>query len=53
MSDIGERVKKSVGEHLGHEAAQERETANFIDHVRAESVSTVERVMAFEEEFNV
>jgi acyl carrier protein len=53
MSDIAERVKKIVVEHLGVEAAQVKEDAKFIDDLGADSLDTVELVMAFEEEFNV
>ena len=54
MSDIAERVKKIVVEHLGVEADKVTDNANFIDDLGADSPSTtVELVMAFEEEFNV
>jgi len=51
MSDVAERVKKIVVEHLGVEAAQVKEEAKFIDDLGADSLDTVELVMAFEEEF--
>ena len=53
MSDIAERVKKIVVEHLGVEAAQVKEDAKFIDDLGADSLDIVELVMAFEEEFGV
>ncbi len=53
MSDIAARVKKIVIEHLGVEADKVVDTANFIDDLGADSLDTVELVMAFEEEFNV
>ncbi len=54
MSDnIAERVKKIVSEHLGVEADKVTENANFIDDLNADSLDTVELVMAFEEEFGV
>ena len=53
MSDISERVKKIVVEHLGVEPEKVVESANFIDDLGADSLDTVELVMAFEEEFNV
>ncbi|TDR89233.1 acyl carrier protein [Enterovirga rhinocerotis] len=53
MSDTAERVKKIVVEHLGVEADKVTESANFIDDLGADSLDTVELVMAFEEEFNV
>jgi acyl carrier protein len=53
MSDIAERVKKIVVEHLGVEEAKVTEAASFIDDLGADSLDTVELVMAFEEEFSV
>jgi acyl carrier protein len=53
MSDIAARVKKIVIEHLGVEADKVVDTANFIDDLGADSLDTVELVMAFEEEFGV
>ena len=53
MSDISERVKKIVIEHLGAEEAKVTEAASFIDDLGADSLDTVELVMAFEEEFGV
>ena len=53
MSDIADRVKKIVIEHLGVEAAQANEGAKFIDDLGADSLDTVELVMAFEEEFGI
>jgi acyl carrier protein len=51
MSDIAERVKKIVVDHLGVEAEKVTENASFIDDLGADSLDTVELVMAFEEEF--
>jgi acyl carrier protein len=53
MSDIADRVKKIVVEHLGVEPEKVQDNANFIDDLGADSLDTVELVMAFEEEFNV
>ena len=53
MSDIGERVKKIVVEHLGVEPDKVVEGASFIDDLGADSLDIVELVMAFEEEFSV
>ena len=53
MSDIAERVKKIVVEHLGVEADRVTADASFIDDLGADSLDTVELVMAFEEEFSV
>ncbi len=51
MSDIGDRVKKIVVEHLGVDVAKVTDEASFIDDLGADSLDTVELVMAFEEEF--
>ena len=51
MSDVADRVKKVVLEHLGVEESKVVETASFIDDLGADSLDTVELVMAFEEEF--
>jgi acyl carrier protein len=53
MSDIAERVKKIVVEHLNVDADKVVDSANFMDDLGADSLDTVELVMAFEEEFNV
>ena len=53
MSDTAERVKKIVVEHLGVEPEKVTEEASFIDDLGADSLDTVELVMAFEEEFGV
>ena len=53
MTDISERVKKIVVEHLGVEEAQVKPEASFIDDLGADSLDTVELVMAFEEEFGI
>ncbi len=53
MSDVAERVKKIVVEHLSVEADKVTEGASFIDDLGADSLDTVELVMAFEEEFSV
>jgi len=53
MSDIADRVKKIVVEHLGVDEDKVVESASFIDDLGADSLDTVELVMAFEEEFSV
>ena len=53
MSDIAERVKKIVIDHLGVDAEKVSEGASFIDDLGADSLDTVELVMAFEEEFGI
>ena len=51
MSNVAERVKNIVVEHLGVEEDKVSDTASFIDDLGADSLDTVELVMAFEEEF--
>ena len=51
MSDVADRVKKIVVEHLGVDESKVTENASFIDDLGADSLDTVELVMAFEEEF--
>ncbi|MCL2672979.1 MAG: acyl carrier protein [Alphaproteobacteria bacterium] len=50
---VTERVKKIVVDHLGVDADKVNENAAFIDDLGADSLDTVELVMAFEEEFGV
>ena len=49
--DISNKVKKMVVDHLGVDELKVTEEANFIDDLGADSLDTVELVMAFEEEF--
>jgi len=53
MSDVADRVKKIVVEHLGVDGEKVVSNASFIDDLGADSLDTVELVMAFEEEFGV
>ena len=53
MSDISDRVKKIVVEHLGVDEDKVVDNASFIDDLGADSLDTVELVMAFEEEFGI
>ena len=54
MSDIAEKVKKIIAEHLGIDDMDKiTEDAKFIDDLGADSLDTVELVMAFEEAFDV
>ena len=53
MSDIQDRVKKIVVDQLGVEADKVTPTASFIDDLGADSLDTVELVMAFEEAFDI
>ena len=49
--DISQKVKKMVAEHLGVEEEKVSDESNFIDDLGADSLDTVELVMAFEEEY--
>ena len=51
MSDVSGKVKKIVADHLGVEDDKVTNEASFIDDLGADSLDTVELVMAFEEEF--
>ena len=52
MSEVAEKVKKIIAEHLGIDDMERiTEDAKFIDDLGADSLDTVELVMAFEEEF--
>ena len=53
MSDIAGRVTKIVVEHLGVEESKVVDSASFIDDLGADSLDTVELVMAFEEKFGI
>jgi acyl carrier protein len=53
MSDVAEKITKIVVEHLGVDEAKVTPEASFIDDLGADSLDTVELVMAFEEEFDV
>ncbi|MEM7543887.1 MAG: acyl carrier protein [Pseudomonadota bacterium] len=51
MSDVDERVKKIVVEQLGVKEDEVTNAASFVDDLGADSLDTVELVMALEEEF--
>ena len=50
-NNVAGKVKKIVADHLGIDDAKVTEEASFIDDLGADSLDTVELVMAFEEEF--
>ena len=50
-NDVAGKVKRIVADHLGVDEAKVTEEASFIDDLGADSLDTVELVMAFEEEF--
>ena len=49
--DIAKKLKKMVVDHLGVDESKVTDDANFIDDLGADSLDSVELVMAFEEEF--
>ena len=51
MSDVATRVKKIVVEHLGVDEDKVTDNASFVDDLGADSLDTVELVMALEDEF--
>ena len=51
MSTVEERVKKIVCEQLGVKDSEVQNTSSFVEDLGADSLDTVELVMAFEEEF--
>ena len=51
MSEISDKIKKIIVDHLGVDASKVTDDASFIDDLGADSLDTVELVMAFEEEF--
>ncbi|HEX5773132.1 acyl carrier protein [Geomobilimonas luticola] len=53
MSTIDKRVKEIVAEQLGVDEAQVTNEASFMDDLGADSLDTVELVMALEEEFDI
>src|SRR6056300_308479 len=53
MSDTFERIKSIVVDHLGVDDDKVTETANFVEDLGADSLDTVELVLAFEEEFGI
>lgn len=53
MSEVAEKITQIVVEHLGVDQSKVTPEASFIDDLGADSLDTVELVMAFEEAFNV
>jgi acyl carrier protein len=53
MSTIEERVKKIIVEQLGVKEDDVKNEASFVDDLGADSLDTVELVMALEEEFGI
>lgn len=53
MADIEKRVKEIIAEQLSIDVAEVKPEASFIDDLGADSLDTVELIMAFEEEFDL
>jgi len=53
MASVDERVKQIIVEQLGVDESEVTPTASFVDDLGADSLDTVELVMAFEESFNI
>ena len=54
MSEVADKVKKIIAEHLGiDDMSKITDDAKFIDDLGADSLDTVELVMAFEEKFGI
>jgi acyl carrier protein len=53
MASIDERVKQIIVEQLGVDEAEVTPNASFVDDLGADSLDTVELVMAFEEAFEI
>ena len=53
MAEIGQKVKSIIAEQLGVKIEEVTDTASFVDDLGADSLDTVELVMALEEEFGI
>ena len=53
MSEVGQKVKSIIAEQLGVKIEEVTDTASFVDDLGADSLDTVELVMALEEEFGI
>lgn len=53
MTDIEQRVKKIVSEQLGVQLTEVKNESSFTDDLGADSLDTVELVMALEDEFEI
>ncbi len=53
MSETGDRVKEIIAQELGVEQEKVTEDASFVEDLGADSLDTVELVMAFEDEFGI
>ena len=53
MENVEQRVRKIIAEQLGVNEAEIKNESSFVDDLGADSLDTVELVMAFEEEFGI
>ena len=53
MSDVGQKVRSIIAEQLGVKVEEVTDPASFVDDLGADSLDTVELVMALEEEFGI
>ena len=53
MADVSEKVKQIIVEQLGVDEGEVTSSASFVDDLGADSLDTVELVMAFEEAFDI
>jgi acyl carrier protein len=53
MSEVAQKVKSIIAEQLGVKVEEVTDTASFVDDLGADSLDTVELVMALEEEFGI
>ncbi|MBI2095368.1 MAG: acyl carrier protein [Candidatus Omnitrophica bacterium] len=53
MAEIGQKVRAIIAEQLGVKVEEVTDAASFVDDLGADSLDTVELVMALEEEFNI
>jgi len=53
MASVGEKVKSIIVDQLGVSEAEVTESASFVEDLGADSLDTIELVMAFEEAFNI
>lgn len=53
MAEVGQKVKSIIAEQLGVKIEEVTDSASFVDDLGADSLDTVELVMALEEEFGI
>ena len=53
MEDVSAKVKEIIVKHLGVEEAKVKDEASFVEDLGADSLDTVEMIMALEEEFGI